>query len=152
MAARALKTGAATGLVVTASHNPVADNGVKLVEPTGYMLDQAWEVGWLPFPTSVAKMTPGMQPDHFLPSSMQWHVSSQAKGIQSGKPGEGQWLRRSLSSVDMSHRLGRIDWQMQRMLKLCVPSSETSSNGRTSLTVSPGDCACELRVGTNYAS
>ena len=45
MAARALKTGAATGLVVTASHNPVADNGVKLVEPTGYMLNQSWEVG-----------------------------------------------------------------------------------------------------------
>ncbi|CAK0783544.1 hypothetical protein CVIRNUC_006743 [Coccomyxa viridis] len=43
MAARALKTGAATGLVVTASHNPVTDNGVKLVEPTGYMLDQSWE-------------------------------------------------------------------------------------------------------------
>ena len=29
---------------MTASHNPVADNGVKLVEPTGYMLDQSWEV------------------------------------------------------------------------------------------------------------
>ena len=44
MAAKALKTGAATGMVVTASHNPVADNGVKLVEPTGYMLNQSWEV------------------------------------------------------------------------------------------------------------
>ncbi len=44
MALRALKTGGVTGLVVTASHNPVEDNGVKLVDPTGYMLDQAWEV------------------------------------------------------------------------------------------------------------
>lgn len=44
MALRALKTGGVTGLVVTASHNPVEDNGVKLIEPTGYMLDQAWEV------------------------------------------------------------------------------------------------------------
>ena len=56
MAARALKTGAATGLVVTASHNPVVDNGVKLVEPTGYMLDQSWEVGWLSFPASVKQV------------------------------------------------------------------------------------------------
>ena len=44
MAARALKADGATGLVVTASHNPVADNGVKLVDPSGYMLEQAWEV------------------------------------------------------------------------------------------------------------
>jgi phosphoacetylglucosamine mutase len=44
MAARALKTGAVTGLVVTASHNPVEDNGVKLVDPSGRMLEQAWEV------------------------------------------------------------------------------------------------------------
>lgn len=36
--------GAATGLVVTASHNPEQDNGVKLVDPSGYMLQQTWEV------------------------------------------------------------------------------------------------------------
>lgn len=36
--------GAATGLVVTASHNPAQDNGVKLVDPSGYMLAQSWEV------------------------------------------------------------------------------------------------------------
>ena len=46
MAARSVKTGGTTGLVVTASHNPEVDNGVKLVEPTGYMLTQAWEVRW----------------------------------------------------------------------------------------------------------
>jgi hypothetical protein len=48
MAARALKADGATGLVVTASHNPVADNGVKLVDPSGYMLEQAWEVRGAP--------------------------------------------------------------------------------------------------------
>ena len=34
-------------MVVTASHNPAEDNGVKLVEPTGYMLLQSWEVSSL---------------------------------------------------------------------------------------------------------
>ncbi len=45
MAMRAMKTNGVTGIVVTASHNPAEDNGVKLVEPTGYMLTQSWEVG-----------------------------------------------------------------------------------------------------------
>lgn len=44
MAARSMLLGAATGLVVTASHNQAQDNGVKLVDPSGYMLEQSWEV------------------------------------------------------------------------------------------------------------
>lgn len=30
--------------MITASHNPEDDNGVKLIDPQGEMLDQAWEV------------------------------------------------------------------------------------------------------------
>ncbi|KAK3281750.1 hypothetical protein CYMTET_10483 [Cymbomonas tetramitiformis] len=44
IALRALQQKAATGLMITASHNPEADNGVKLADPTGGMLSIAWEV------------------------------------------------------------------------------------------------------------
>jgi phosphoacetylglucosamine mutase len=36
--------GVATGAMVTASHNGLEDNGVKMVEPDGSMLDPSWEV------------------------------------------------------------------------------------------------------------
>merc|ERR1740129_2594833 len=38
-----LKGGAAIGVMITASHNPGPDNGVKLVDPAGEMLEAEWE-------------------------------------------------------------------------------------------------------------
>jgi phosphoacetylglucosamine mutase len=38
-----LFVGAAIGLMITASHNPEPDNGVKLIDPFGEMLQQSWE-------------------------------------------------------------------------------------------------------------
>merc|ERR1712130_153137 len=42
-ALRARRLGKATGLMITASHNPVQDNGVKVTEPGGEMLVPEWE-------------------------------------------------------------------------------------------------------------
>ena len=37
------KSGQTIGIMITASHNPGPDNGVKLVDPAGEMLEQEWE-------------------------------------------------------------------------------------------------------------
>ncbi|KAK9094522.1 hypothetical protein Scep_025991 [Stephania cephalantha] len=42
-ALRSLKTQSVTGVMITASHNQVSDNGVKIVDPSGGMLTQEWE-------------------------------------------------------------------------------------------------------------
>ena len=49
-ALRSLKTQSLTGLMITASHNKVNDNGVKIADPSGGMLTQEWE----PFADAIA--------------------------------------------------------------------------------------------------
>lgn len=49
-ALRSLKTGSVIGLMITASHNKICDNGVKVADPSGGMLTQEWE----PFANALA--------------------------------------------------------------------------------------------------
>ncbi|CDP11339.1 unnamed protein product [Coffea canephora] len=49
-ALRSLKTRAVIGLMITASHNEISDNGIKVADPSGGMLTQDWE----PFAESLA--------------------------------------------------------------------------------------------------
>lgn len=44
-ALRSRKLGGQTiGIMITASHNPPEDNGIKLVDPRGEMLERSWEI------------------------------------------------------------------------------------------------------------
>ncbi|XP_057811520.1 phosphoacetylglucosamine mutase [Salvia miltiorrhiza] len=54
-ALRSIQTRSVIGLMITASHNQVSDNGVKLADPSGGMLTQTWE----PFADTLANA-----PDH----------------------------------------------------------------------------------------
>ncbi|KAL6522876.1 hypothetical protein OROHE_016723 [Orobanche hederae] len=49
-ALRSVQMGSATGIMITASHNEVSNNGVKVADPSGGMLTQHWE----PFANAVA--------------------------------------------------------------------------------------------------
>ncbi|KAI3453426.1 hypothetical protein Pfo_010089 [Paulownia fortunei] len=43
VALRSIQTGSVIGVMITASHNEVSDNGVKVADPSGGMLTQRWE-------------------------------------------------------------------------------------------------------------
>ncbi|KAF5729674.1 putative phosphoglucomutase [Tripterygium wilfordii] len=58
-ALRSLKTRSVIGLMITASHNKVSDNGVKIADPNGGMLSQDWE----PFADALANAP---TPEQFL--------------------------------------------------------------------------------------
>lgn len=56
-ALRSLKTQSVIGVMITASHNKVSDNGVKIADPNGGMLSQHWE----PFADAIANASSPQQ-------------------------------------------------------------------------------------------
>ncbi|RVW94221.1 Phosphoacetylglucosamine mutase [Vitis vinifera] len=73
-ALRSLKTKSVIGVMITASHNKVSDNGVKIADPSGGMLTQNWE----PFADALANAS---DPGDLVRSRVEAlpQVTSQAK-------------------------------------------------------------------------
>uniref|UniRef100_A0ACD5T6F2 Uncharacterized protein n=1 Tax=Avena sativa TaxID=4498 RepID=A0ACD5T6F2_AVESA len=74
--------GAAVGMVITASHNPVDDNGVKIVDADGGMMSRAWE----PFSDALANAP---TPDALLQLVLQF---AKDEGITLGEGHSAQVL------------------------------------------------------------
>jgi phosphoglucosamine mutase len=54
------------GVVISASHNPYADNGIKFFSAQGTKLDDAWE--------QAVEAMPSMQPPVWADSAIHWAV------------------------------------------------------------------------------
>lgn len=65
---RSLKTQSVIGLMITASHNQVSDNGIKVADPSGGMLTQEWE----PFADALAN---AVDPEHLVQVTFSFYVS-----------------------------------------------------------------------------
>ncbi|OIS99780.1 PREDICTED: phosphoacetylglucosamine mutase [Nicotiana attenuata] len=79
-ALRSLKTGSVIGLMITASHNKVSDNGIKVADPSGGMLTQDWE----PFSDAIANA-----PDpHSLLQLITEFVKKEEIGFEGRQPAE----------------------------------------------------------------
>ncbi|XP_068304986.1 phosphoacetylglucosamine mutase [Pyrus communis] len=61
-ALRAVNTQSVIGLMITASHNKVSDNGIKVADPSGGMLSQDWE----PFADTLANARDPQQLVHLI--------------------------------------------------------------------------------------
>ena len=92
------KTGQAIGVVVTASHNPVHDNGVKLVDPFGEMLQPSWErhASELANAEDVVETLRGVVKEH----SIDWNVPAQVFIARDTRPSGVQFVKALADGIE----------------------------------------------------
>lgn len=92
------KNGQVIGVVVTASHNPVHDNGVKLVDPFGEMLQPSWEIhaSELANAEDVAEVLRGVVTQH----SIDWNVPAKVFIARDTRPSGVQFVQALAEGVE----------------------------------------------------
>ena len=92
------KNGQVIGVVVTASHNPVHDNGVKLVDPFGEMLQPSWErhASELANAQDVAEVLRGVVTEH----SIDWNVPAKVFIARDTRPSGKQFVQALVEGVE----------------------------------------------------
>ena len=91
------KDGKVIGAVVTASHNPVHDNGVKLVDPLGEMLQFSWEkhASDLANAEDIVEVLKGVAMEH----DVDWSVPAKVFIARDTRPSGAQFVKALMDGV-----------------------------------------------------
>lgn len=91
------KDGKVIGVVVTASHNPVHDNGVKLVDPLGEMLQPSWEkhASELANAEDIVEVLRGVVKEH----SVDWNIPAKVFIARDTRPSGVEFVKALLDGV-----------------------------------------------------
>lgn len=92
------KDGKVIGVVVTASHNPVHDNGVKLVDPLGEMLQPSWErhASDLANAEDIVEVLRGVVTEH----GIDWGVPAKVFIARDTRPSGMQFVKAVMDGVE----------------------------------------------------
>lgn len=92
------KGGQVIGIVVTASHNPVQDNGVKLVDPLGEMLQPSWEkhASNLANAEDIVDVLRGVLSEY----GIDWGVPAKVFAARDTRPSGGQFVQALKDGVE----------------------------------------------------
>lgn len=99
------KDGKVIGVVVTASHNPVHDNGVKLVDPRGEMLQPSWEkhASELANAEDIVEVLRGVVEEHRI----DWNVPAKVFIARDTRPSGVEFVKALLDGVQALGGSGR---------------------------------------------
>lgn len=99
------KDGKVIGVVVTASHNPVHDNGVKLVDPLGEMLQPSWEkhASELANAEDIVEVLRGVVEEHRI----DWNVPAKVFIARDTRPSGVEFVKALLDGVQALGGSGR---------------------------------------------